>query len=238
MDLKKPFAIQIGEHNSERNGNTSEIMFTLKANTRLYVSMPMNGINTHAKSTGKTSETKNSMKEISQKYQQRLFPITTYSLQACLASLIVLLGSEKDSTILEGLSSLIYAGLRKLRSLAYFYLKTSRGYSITMGGKLSELSSIRFQNWGMTVNGKCLTARISESHKTGRECSLSDILEEKVDKKYFLSEKQTKHIQRVMEGKAKYHQQDKIYNPKIDKPNLPAGTHGSTSHLMKIWQDL
>jgi hypothetical protein len=48
-------------------------------------------------------------------------------------------------------------------------------------------------NWGMTVNGKCLTARISESHRTGKECSLSDILEEQVDQKYFLSEKLSAH---------------------------------------------
>jgi hypothetical protein len=43
-------------------------------------------------------------------------------------------------------------------------------------------------NWGMTANGKCLTAKISESHRIGKECSLSDILEEQVDQKYFLSE--------------------------------------------------
>jgi hypothetical protein len=42
----------------------------------------------------------------------------------------------------------------------------------------------------MTVNGKCLTARISVSPKTESECSLSDILEEQVDQKYFLSEEQ------------------------------------------------
>jgi hypothetical protein len=44
-------------------------------------------------------------------------------------------------------------------------------------------------SWGMTSNGKCLTARITESPRTGKECSLSDILEEHVDQKYFLSEK-------------------------------------------------
>ena len=44
-------------------------------------------------------------------------------------------------------------------------------------------------NWGMIANGKCLTARISASHRIEKECSLSDILEEQVDPKYFLSEK-------------------------------------------------
>ena len=55
--------------------------------------------------------------------------------------------------------------------------------------QFSKPSSPRLQNWGMTYSGKCLTARISESHKIGKECSLSDILEEQVDQKYFLSEK-------------------------------------------------
>lgn len=47
--------------------------------------------------------------------------------------------------------------------------------------------STRFGNWGMTVNGNCLIARITEFHKTGKECSLSQILETDVDPKYFLS---------------------------------------------------
>lgn len=46
----------------------------------------------------------------------------------------------------------------------------------------------------MTVNGKCLTAKITECHKTGRECSLSDILEDQADPKYFLSETQVQAI--------------------------------------------
>lgn len=40
----------------------------------------------------------------------------------------------------------------------------------------------------MVWNGKCLTADISY-HKTESEYTLSDILEESVDSKYFLSQK-------------------------------------------------
>ena len=47
--------------------------------------------------------------------------------------------------------------------------------------------------WGMTVNGNCLIANIS-FHKTGSESSLSDILEDKVDEKYYLSEKSVASI--------------------------------------------
>jgi len=40
--------------------------------------------------------------------------------------------------------------------------------------QLKEELSPRLMNWGMTVNGKCLTAKISVSPRIGKECSLSD----------------------------------------------------------------
>jgi hypothetical protein len=43
-------------------------------------------------------------------------------------------------------------------------------------------------NWGMTSNGNVLTARISESRRIGNEYSLSEVLEDNPDPKYFLSE--------------------------------------------------
>src|SRR3990167_5762754 len=60
--------------------------------------------------------------------------------------------------------------------------------------------------WGMSINGKFLIARISESLRTGKECSLSDILEKQVDQKYFLSAKATqfligRSIQNKQEGR-------------------------------------
>ena len=45
-----------------------------------------------------------------------------------------------------------------------------------------------WMNWGTMWNGKCLTARISESPKIGNVCSLSDILEENVPEEFFLSQ--------------------------------------------------
>ena len=47
---------------------------------------------------------------------------------------------------------------------------------------------------GTMSNGKCLTQKTSEFHKTGSVCSLLDILEEQVDEKFFLSEEQTARI--------------------------------------------
>ena len=60
--------------------------------------------------------------------------------------------------------------------------------------KHSTLLLTNLQNWGMTSNGKCLTARITESPRTGKGSSLSEILEEHPDQKYFLSEKMTQRL--------------------------------------------
>jgi hypothetical protein len=48
--------------------------------------------------------------------------------------------------------------------------------------------------FGMTYNGKCLTANILECPKTDSEFSLSDILEEQPDQMYFLSPAQAKNL--------------------------------------------
>ena len=47
---------------------------------------------------------------------------------------------------------------------------------------------------GMMQNGRCSTPKISEFHKTGKDVSLSDILEGEVPQKYFLSKEQTEKI--------------------------------------------
>lgn len=44
-------------------------------------------------------------------------------------------------------------------------------------GMISPPSSLKWSNWGMILNGKCSTQKISEYHKTGKGSILSDILE-------------------------------------------------------------
>jgi hypothetical protein len=127
--------------------------------------------------------------ETSQKSKPKTYQNLTSLWGAFRANLSQSPEREEASTILEELFSLKSPESLKLNNLAYFSLKTSKGYFLTMRGELSEQSSPRLMNWGMTSNGKCLTARISESHKTGKGSSLSDILEDRVDPKYFLSEK-------------------------------------------------
>ena len=84
--------------------------------------------------------------------------------------------------------------LAKERQPEYLFLENVKGLLNHDGGVRSRQSSERWQNLGMAWNGKCLTASISAFHSIGSECSLSDILEESVDEKYFLSEQTVKRL--------------------------------------------
>ena len=65
--------------------------------------------------------------------------------------------------------------------------------AMTGAGRLRP-SSIRWTDWGMVWNGRCLTARISMSPSPAAGCTLSDILTSDAGEKYFLSPKQQKHL--------------------------------------------
>src|SRR5699024_6181841 len=77
---------------------------------------------------------------------------------------------------------------------AFYSLKTLKGYYLTTRGKHSPLSFQRWMNSGIMLNGKCLTQKIMVSHKTENGYSLSDILEDQVEEKYYLSEEKTKQL--------------------------------------------
>ena len=85
-------------------------------------------------------------------------------------------------------------GYSNTKGLACFSLKMSKASSATTAVQPSPQSSERLLSWGMICNGKCLTARITESLRTGSACSLLDILEEHPDQKYFLSDKMVKGL--------------------------------------------
>ena len=97
--------------------------------------------------------------------------------------------AAEDSALLiqEALSFMRSSEWLKPGDLLIFCSKTSRGYSITKGGKPSELSLPRYMSWGILLNGVCLTARISESRSSEGGCTLSDILIADCPEKYFLS---------------------------------------------------
>ena len=84
-----------------------------------------------------------------------------------------------------------------------YFSKMLKDCSTTMKDEPSESYSKSWMGWGMTLNGNYLTAKISESRNTGKGYSLSQILEENPDQKYFLSEKQVK---RMLEKEPAYSQ--------------------------------
>ena len=110
------------------------------------------------------------------------------------AKLSQLLESKEVLEIQEALSFLKSCGLLKRESLIYYSPKMSRDFSATIGGEHSESSSEQWMSWGMMSNGSYLTAQTLECPRTERGCLLSDILEEHVDEKYFLSETTQKRL--------------------------------------------
>src|SRR5699024_10497176 len=119
---------------------------------------------------------------------------STVSREDFLAKAFQLLGNEEDLPIHEVLYSLKSCVSPISSDHAIYSLKTSKDSSTTMAELPSRPSSTPWMSSGMMRNGVCLILKISESHKTGNGCSLSDILEEQVDERYFLSEEQTRKI--------------------------------------------
>ena len=87
----------------------------------------------------------------------------------------------------EVLSSIISPELSSISDLQLFSLKMFPVCYRMVRGKLTSRSSARFRNWGIVLNGLCITAQASEFRNPVSECTLSDILEQNVPEKYFLS---------------------------------------------------
>ncbi|CBJ21707.1 type II DNA modification methyltransferase [Streptococcus mitis B6] len=126
----------------------------------------------------------------SQQYQMNLFEeseVWTLSVADFRAKLSQLQETDEVLKIHEELCSLKLLGSHLFSDLNIYSLRTSEDCSTMTEGLHLKPSSEPWTNWGMMWNGKCLIARILESPKIGSVCSLSDILEEQVDEKYFLS---------------------------------------------------
>ena len=97
--------------------------------------------------------------------------------QDSFSELCTLLGSSKKKRDLNGYSS------RMLR-ICFQLMQdgTSPGFSVA------------WTRVGTMRNGKFSTLKNSEYHRTEKGYSLSDILEDEVDEKYYLSEEQTRKI--------------------------------------------
>ena len=132
--------------------------------------------------------------ETQQQLTQLNSPTSTYLSEVSLAKHLALLESELDLTTPEGHSFLTSQGFSKKSNHDIWYSKTSKVYLVMTAAGLSRQSLGFSPTWGILWNGRYLTAKISEFHKTESESSLSDILEENVDEKYFLSAEQTAKI--------------------------------------------
>src|SRR3989344_5447512 len=132
--------------------------------------------------------------ETSQKSNQTNCPISTYWSEDFRARLSRLLVKGKVSKIRAVRSFLTSHAFSEVKNQGLSYWRTSKDCYLMTMATLSKPLSPRLQNWGTTFSGRCLTQRISESHRIGSACSLLDILEEQPDQKYFLSPKTTARI--------------------------------------------
>lgn len=152
---------------------------------------------TPAKSTEGTSVQKSLLRATSAKSKQQTFQTSTYSALDFLAKLFRLQarnGRVQASLVERYLHRLL--GLRRLRDPSFYCWKTSEVSFLQALGETSPSSLGRWEAWGIYSSGKCLTASTTELHRIGRGCSLSDILEEHVSGKYFLSERMLEALER------------------------------------------
>ena len=181
MDLKKPAQ-------------------SLNANTQ------MNGTNMQTKSTKNTI--RSVIQETSGLSTQQKYQTTTFSV---LVSLVNRLASpEKDWGLKTpgGLSFLKSLGLSETKDPDIFSLKMLKGYLVMTKEKLSRQYLGFSPTWGIELNGKYLTAKTSEFPKTENASTLSDILEENVAEKYFLSREVANKLLVSLDTSAKKYGQD------------------------------
>lgn len=145
------------------------------------------------------------MEETSEQFTLTTSPMPIYCAEDFPARLFQLLGDGLDSVqkTLEVLSFLKYAESCNISEYRMYSLKMLRDSSTTMEDEPSESSSLVWMNWGTACSGSVLTARISESRKTESGYSLSEILEEHPDQKYFLSESALQKMLTKQEQKSK-----------------------------------
>ena len=116
--------------------------------------------------------------------------ISSFFAEASHVRLFQLLEGAADLTMQEEPFSLKLPASLPLSDLIICSLKMFPVcYRMTKAGRLQS-SSVRWMSWGMMSRGRCLTARILVSPNPGKECSLSDFLEELVPVRYCLSQNQ------------------------------------------------
>ncbi len=116
------------------------------------------------------------------------YPELTLSLGDSLAKICQLLESGQELKVREAVCLMRQLELYGVKDPSILSLKMSKGCFIPKMGETSSMSSKRLPTLGMMVNGK-YSIQGGFCPKIESGYSLSDILEEKVDPKYFLSQK-------------------------------------------------
>lgn len=154
------------------------------------------------------------------------YPISTFLLEDFPVSLSQSPEQEKDLTIQEERCFLRLLELLPLKNLS---ISSSKMFPVclttTKAGHLKQ-SSVHWMAWGIMCAGRYLTAKISEFLSHEIECSLSDILEDNVPEKYFLSRKQAEKLL----YKEKPTQGERIYSSKGLSCTLTSGSGGFGGH--------
>jgi len=133
-----------------------------------------------------------------QELMQELFREPTVGASDSLARTSALPENSKDSRETEVLSFSELCNFLKVsrkqidpNGCSLRMLRTLLAYT---GDSILDGYSLKWHGGGTMRNGGLSTAKTMAFPKTGRECSLSDILEDSVDEKYFLSETATKRL--------------------------------------------
>ena len=203
MDSKEPTVVWI-QSSQEKKGGVKQrkgVVPTLGArmgtgggNIPFVASGVATTTDTPTKSTESDLAIEDTKQETLGEWTPEMSPITIFSARAFLANLSASRANGRVLRTLEELFSSRSPASLKPNSLIYYSSKTSKDFSATIRELRSRSSLNRWRSWGIGVSGRYLTADTLEFPKSGRECSLSDILEREVDEKYFLSESQTKYL--------------------------------------------
>ena len=177
-----------------------------------------------------TSDT-NLTDEILEMFPLETFLMPTSSLEDSLVRLFQLQESELDSPWMTPEGHSLLKCLDSLTKNPYriFSLRMSKDSSTTTKVEPSKSSSKSWMAWGMTVNGNCLTAKISESRNIEKGYSLSDILEETPDQKYSLSAEQ---VEAMMKRTRKNQKEGRGFSPTFLRPSTPITTKEETLDSM------
>jgi len=192
MKKGKDWSPRRGKKLIPRKDGMSNTVTAGQSKESLLVSTPTNGTNTPRQSTGNTGE--NATQQTLLKSQQKTSQTTISSAEVFPANLLAWLEKEEDLTTPEALSFLTSLGFLRKKDPDIFYSKMLKVCLVMTKEKLSRLCLGFSPTLGMECNGRYLIVKTSEFPKTESGSSLSDILEDKVDQKYFLSSDKTKQL--------------------------------------------